>query len=70
MIGNEEVLYRPFVNVYFAAAYLKWLSNFEEKYVSSSLFYVFIMVSPLTVDLIAISFGMSIILVSKLLPTH
>lgn len=29
--GNEEVLYRPFVNVYFAAAYLKWLSNFEEK---------------------------------------
>ncbi|KAI3414918.1 SLT domain-containing protein [Psidium guajava] len=31
VLGNEDVLYRPFVNVYFAAAYLKWLSHFEEK---------------------------------------
>ncbi|KAB5547961.1 hypothetical protein DKX38_011367 [Salix brachista] len=29
--GNPENLYRPFVSVYFGAAYLKWLSNFEEK---------------------------------------
>ncbi|GAV84568.1 SLT domain-containing protein [Cephalotus follicularis] len=28
--GNPDLLYRPFVNVYFGAAYLKWLSNFEQ----------------------------------------
>ncbi|XP_015876141.2 uncharacterized protein LOC107412838 isoform X1 [Ziziphus jujuba] len=28
---NPDILFRPFVNVYFGAAYLKWLSNFEEK---------------------------------------
>lgn len=28
---NPDLLYRPFVNVYFGAAYLKWLSNFEQK---------------------------------------
>ncbi|KAE8706373.1 Glyceraldehyde-3-phosphate dehydrogenase of plastid 2 isoform 1 [Hibiscus syriacus] len=26
-----DILYRPFVNVYFGAMYLKWLSNFENK---------------------------------------
>ncbi|XP_031394359.1 uncharacterized protein LOC116205744 isoform X2 [Punica granatum] len=29
--GNTDLLYRPFVNVYFGAAYLIWLSNFENK---------------------------------------
>ncbi|KAL9365059.1 hypothetical protein Peur_042932 [Populus x canadensis] len=29
--GNPEILCRPFVSVYFGAAYLKWLSNFEKK---------------------------------------
>ncbi|XP_050942400.1 uncharacterized protein LOC103489631 isoform X2 [Cucumis melo] len=29
--GNPEVLNKPFVSVYFGAAYLKWLSNFEQK---------------------------------------
>eukprot|EP00257_Ricinus_communis_P013707 XP_015571213.1 uncharacterized protein LOC8259970 isoform X2 [Ricinus communis] len=28
---NPDILYRPFVSVYFGAAYLKWLSNFEQK---------------------------------------
>ncbi|WCJ37136.1 hypothetical protein M5689_018291 [Euphorbia peplus] len=28
---NEEILFRPFVSVYFGAAHLKWLSNFEQK---------------------------------------
>ncbi|XP_050221058.1 uncharacterized protein LOC126671334 [Mercurialis annua] len=28
---NQEILYRPFVSVYFGAAYLRWLSNFEQK---------------------------------------
>ncbi|CAI0555478.1 unnamed protein product [Linum tenue] len=28
---NPDVLYKPFVSVYFGAAYLKWLSNFEHK---------------------------------------
>ncbi|KAJ7948988.1 Transglycosylase SLT domain [Quillaja saponaria] len=28
--GNPDLLYRPFVNVYLGAAYLKWLSNFEK----------------------------------------
>ncbi|KAF3448768.1 hypothetical protein FNV43_RR09481 [Rhamnella rubrinervis] len=28
---NPDLLFRPFVNVYFGAAYLKWLSNFEQK---------------------------------------
>uniref|UniRef100_A0A7N0RHF8 Transglycosylase SLT domain-containing protein n=1 Tax=Kalanchoe fedtschenkoi TaxID=63787 RepID=A0A7N0RHF8_KALFE len=29
--GNHNLLYRPFVNVYFGIAYLKWLSNYESK---------------------------------------
>ncbi|XP_062093103.1 uncharacterized protein LOC133798682 isoform X2 [Humulus lupulus] len=29
--GNPDILFRPFVSVYFGAAYLKWLSNFEDK---------------------------------------
>ncbi|XP_027172854.1 uncharacterized protein LOC113772460 isoform X2 [Coffea eugenioides] len=29
--GNPEVLYKPFVNVYLGAAYLKWLSNYDQK---------------------------------------
>lgn len=29
--GNSDLLFRPFVNVYFSAAYLKWLSNFDQK---------------------------------------
>ncbi|KAK4753104.1 hypothetical protein SAY87_021902 [Trapa incisa] len=29
--GEPNLVYRPFVNVYFGAAYLKWLSNFEQK---------------------------------------
>ncbi|KAL9681913.1 hypothetical protein QQ045_013703 [Rhodiola kirilowii] len=29
--GNHDLLYRPFVNVYFGVAYLKWLSNYENK---------------------------------------
>ncbi|KAG6759971.1 hypothetical protein POTOM_036468 [Populus tomentosa] len=29
--GNPDILYRPFVSVYFGAAYIKWLSNFEEE---------------------------------------
>ncbi|KAK8479266.1 hypothetical protein V6N11_064494 [Hibiscus sabdariffa] len=28
---DPDILYRPFVNVYFGATYLKWLSNFENK---------------------------------------
>lgn len=28
---DPDLLFRPFVNVYFGAAYLKWLSNFEQK---------------------------------------
>ncbi|KAM6582848.1 hypothetical protein CsatB_009850 [Cannabis sativa] len=31
VVGNPDLLFRPFVSVYFGAAYLKWLSNFEEK---------------------------------------
>lgn len=27
--GNPELLYRPFISVYFAAAYIKWLSGFD-----------------------------------------
>ncbi|KAI9159815.1 hypothetical protein LWI28_002179 [Acer negundo] len=27
---NPEVLYRPLISIYFGAAYLKWLSNFQE----------------------------------------
>ncbi|KZV32912.1 hypothetical protein F511_01423 [Dorcoceras hygrometricum] len=27
---ESKVLYKPFVNVYFAASYLKWLSNFDQ----------------------------------------
>ncbi|RAL41103.1 hypothetical protein DM860_008801 [Cuscuta australis] len=29
--GNSKLLYYPFVNVYHGAAYLKWLSNYEQK---------------------------------------
>ncbi|KDP25060.1 hypothetical protein JCGZ_22595 [Jatropha curcas] len=29
--GNPDILYRPFVSVYFGAAYLQWLSNFERQ---------------------------------------
>uniref|UniRef100_A0A2P2JCI2 Transglycosylase SLT domain-containing protein n=1 Tax=Rhizophora mucronata TaxID=61149 RepID=A0A2P2JCI2_RHIMU len=29
--GKPEILYRPFVSVYFGAAYIKWLSNFEQQ---------------------------------------
>ncbi|XP_052179214.1 uncharacterized protein LOC127792653 isoform X2 [Diospyros lotus] len=29
--GNHDLLYRPFINVYFGAAYLEWLSNFDQK---------------------------------------
>ncbi|KAA3467239.1 Transglycosylase [Gossypium australe] len=28
---DPDILYRPFVNVYFGAAYLRWLSNFDGK---------------------------------------
>lgn len=28
--GNSDVLYRPFINVYFGVAYIQWLSNFED----------------------------------------
>ncbi|GMJ02839.1 hypothetical protein like AT1G16290 [Hibiscus trionum] len=28
---DPDILYRPFVNVYFGASYLKWLSNFDGK---------------------------------------
>ncbi|CAN1750010.1 hypothetical protein LINPERHAP1_LOCUS3901 [Linum perenne] len=28
---NPDILYKPFVSVYFGAAYLKWLSNFDHK---------------------------------------
>ncbi|XP_052207883.1 uncharacterized protein LOC127811758 isoform X2 [Diospyros lotus] len=29
--GNSKLLYKPFVNVYFGAAYLKWLSSYDQK---------------------------------------
>ncbi|KAL2331011.1 hypothetical protein Fmac_018592 [Flemingia macrophylla] len=29
--GKKEFLFKPFVNVYFGAAYIKWLSNFDNK---------------------------------------
>lgn len=29
--GNPTLLYRPFVSVYLGAAYLKWLSNYDQK---------------------------------------
>uniref|UniRef100_A0A5B6YRR1 Transglycosylase SLT domain-containing protein n=1 Tax=Davidia involucrata TaxID=16924 RepID=A0A5B6YRR1_DAVIN len=29
--GNSKLLYRPFVNVYLGAAYLRWLSNYDKK---------------------------------------
>ncbi|GAB4854721.1 hypothetical protein Ancab_023306 [Ancistrocladus abbreviatus] len=29
--GNPTLLHKPFVNVYVGAAYLKWLSNYEQK---------------------------------------
>lgn len=31
--GDPNILYKPFVNVYFGAAYIIWLSNHNEKYV-------------------------------------
>lgn len=27
--GDPSFLYKPFINTYLGAAYLKWLSNFE-----------------------------------------
>lgn len=29
--GNPDMLYMPFINVYFGAAYIKWLSNHDDK---------------------------------------
>ncbi|GMH07942.1 hypothetical protein Nepgr_009782 [Nepenthes gracilis] len=29
--GNPTLLYRPFVSIYLGAAYLKWLSNYDQK---------------------------------------
>ena len=29
--GNKDFLFQPFINVYFGAAYIKWLSSFENK---------------------------------------
>ncbi|XP_010260554.1 PREDICTED: uncharacterized protein LOC104599645 isoform X2 [Nelumbo nucifera] len=29
--GDPTLLYRPFINVYFGAAYLKWLSSYDQK---------------------------------------
>ena len=29
--GDSKLLYKPFVNVYLGAAYLKWLSNYDQK---------------------------------------
>ncbi|KAL6998873.1 hypothetical protein U1Q18_000040 [Sarracenia purpurea var. burkii] len=29
--GNSNLLYRPFINVYLGAAYLKWLSNYDQQ---------------------------------------
>ncbi|VVA26986.1 PREDICTED: transglycosylase [Prunus dulcis] len=29
--GNPDLLFKPFVNVYFGAAYLKWLSSYDQK---------------------------------------
>ena len=29
--GNPDILFRPFVNIYFGAAYLISLSNFDQK---------------------------------------
>ncbi|KAF7141676.1 hypothetical protein RHSIM_Rhsim06G0242900 [Rhododendron simsii] len=29
--GNSKLLYRPFVNVYLGAAYLRWLSDYDQK---------------------------------------
>jgi hypothetical protein len=31
--GAPTILYRPFVSVYFGAAFLKWLSTYDGKYV-------------------------------------
>ncbi|KAM7532397.1 hypothetical protein LguiB_035807 [Lonicera macranthoides] len=29
--GDSKLLHKPFVNIYFGAAYLKWLSNYDQK---------------------------------------
>lgn len=29
--GNPDLLFKPFVNVYFGAAYLKWLSSYDQQ---------------------------------------
>ena len=29
--GNDSLLFRPFENIYFGAAYLIWLSSFDQK---------------------------------------
>lgn len=34
--GNPNMLYKPFINVYFGAAYIKWLFNHNDKYVVRS----------------------------------
>ncbi|KAG5526709.1 hypothetical protein RHGRI_032837 [Rhododendron griersonianum] len=31
VVGNSKLLYRPFVNVHLGAAYLRWLSDYEQK---------------------------------------
>ncbi|KAL3643126.1 hypothetical protein CASFOL_013941 [Castilleja foliolosa] len=31
LIEDSRLLYKPFINVYLAAAYLKWLSNYDQK---------------------------------------
>jgi hypothetical protein len=29
--GNPDLLYWPFVSIYLGAAYINWLSNFDQK---------------------------------------
>lgn len=29
---NPDLLHKPFINVYFGAAYLKWLTDYQNKY--------------------------------------
>lgn len=40
--GNPALLYRPFISVYIGAAYLKWLSGFGGKYVTSMQLFFFL----------------------------
>ena len=37
MDDNPDLLHKPFINVYFAAAYLKWLTDYQNKYDTLSL---------------------------------